>query len=157
MAQLRQSVSQLRREVAENAASREDALGILPGAVATEIEERRRSEQRQPIWSRAGLRFGSPLVLAVGLLLAVPVAIGFGVLISDREERLAAGERDRWMIETVGWALSDEGQFEFGETVFDDTRLERLKGLVSRLSWLDFDGVVRLESYLGRPCLIVKK
>lgn len=151
--QLRHSVSQLRQEISELAREHGEERIALPGAVANEMQHRRLEEEREAKRNNLG-RWRSPLALSLVLLLVVPAAVGLGFFLSERGDYFVSGERDRTMLETVGWALGDEGAFEFGEVVFDDVRLERLKGLVSRLPGLDFDGVVRLESYLGRPCLI---
>ncbi len=152
--QLRHSVSQLRQEVSELTRQQSDGRSELPQAVANEVQIRLLAVQEDAAGTGILQRFRLPLVLAIAMLLVIPVAIGFGMYLSDREGGTLSGDRTLWMMDTVAWALSDEGAFAFGEVVFDDRRLERLEGLVARLSWLDFDGVIRLESHLGRPCLI---
>lgn len=151
--QLRQSVSQLRQEIAEFTSEQQRQRDALPLAVADKVgaqwAEARNRAPRVPAWRR----FGTPFALALALLLAVPAAIGFGVLLSDRENRVGIGERGDSMVDALGWALSDEGQFRFGEVVFSDQRLASVRELVSRLSRLGFSGTVRLESFVGRPCL----
>ena len=154
IAQLRQSVSQLRQEVSDLTAEHQQASAKLPGAVADAILAREEPASEAGRRIVGGQRFGSPTAIVLGLLLVVPAALAVGVLLSDADALADNGERDRRINETLGWALSEEGRFRFGDVVFDDRQLQRLQALMARLFRLDFSGTVQMESHLGRPCLI---
>jgi len=57
------------------------------------------------------------------------------------------------MLAGLEWAVNERNQFAFDELPFDDTRLDRLGELLSRLSEAGFSGTVRLEAHLGQFCL----
>ncbi|MDH3899859.1 MAG: response regulator [Gammaproteobacteria bacterium] len=54
---------------------------------------------------------------------------------------------------SIAWAVNLGGHYEVGEEAFGDRRLAIVYELITRLTALDFQGAVRLESHLGEFCL----
>lgn len=63
-------------------------------------------------------------------------------------------EAYRRLLDTISWALSEQGRYDFGEVPFSDARMHQIRALVTRLSEANFRGVLRLDSHLGEFCLV---
>ncbi len=151
---LRHSVSQLRQELSQFGQKLEsNRVNGVDGVVAD-------GSRRQADASHPAGRFGrlvrsiAPGVLGLGLAALLVASAAIGLYFVERSERLAAHERSGKLMDSVAWALSERGAFEFGELVFNDKRAEQMRELLARLVALDFRGFVRVESSLGRHCVI---
>lgn len=58
------------------------------------------------------------------------------------------------LLDTMAWAINQNGRYDFDEIPLDDKRLELLRGLVKRLSAARFRGTIRLDTHLGEFCLV---
>ena len=56
------------------------------------------------------------------------------------------------LLETLSWALSRGGGFDFEQPPFDDERARMVRDLVVRLSAAGFRGTVQLEAHIGEFC-----
>ncbi len=62
--------------------------------------------------------------------------------------------RTRALTSAVAWALNLQGQYEYDQLPLGDERLLLLRELVARLNAAEFQGVVRVETYVGEFCLV---
>lgn len=62
--------------------------------------------------------------------------------------------RTRTLANTVAWALNLQGQYDYDQLPLGDERLLLLRELVARLNAAEFQGVVRVETYVGEFCLV---
>lgn len=131
--------------------------------------------------SDAGSRaWVAPLVMSIMLLSAAAawwLLTGYQDAMSARDAALA--ERDRLhgdlarameklkaklapaptpvnqaLLDTLAWAINQNGRYDFDEIPLDDKRLELLRGLVKRLAAAGFRGTVRVDTHLGEFCLV---
>ncbi|HUO83431.1 MAG TPA: response regulator [Gammaproteobacteria bacterium] len=71
-----------------------------------------------------------------------------------RAQREHSGDDDAAIIDAIEWSVNQAGGFGPDEIALDDGRLDLLRGLIDRLMAIGFAGVVRLETHLGRFCMI---
>jgi CheY-like chemotaxis protein len=69
------------------------------------------------------------------------------------EERYEADSRYLALVDALQWAVNEGNHFGVDEVAFNEVRLQRLQGLLSRLAAIGFTGTVRLDAYLGEFCL----
>ena len=62
--------------------------------------------------------------------------------------------RTRTLANTVAWALNLQGQYDYDQLPLGDEHLLLLRELVARLNAAEFQGVVRVETYVGEFCLV---
>jgi CheY-like chemotaxis protein len=67
-----------------------------------------------------------------------------------RRERKAQRE----LLDTVAWALNQNGQYGLNDEPLGDERLVLVRELVARLAAAGFRGSVRLETHVGEFCLV---
>ena len=76
-------------------------------------------------------------------------------LLSDiDEERRVATLRYLGFLNALQWSLNRDGRIPFGESVLNDSHVDRLNELLTHLVSLGFRGTVRLELHLGEFCLV---
>lgn len=71
-----------------------------------------------------------------------------------RAQRELSGDNDAAIINAIEWSVNQAGSFGPEEIALDDRRLDLLRGLIDRLMAIGFTGVVRLETHLGRFCMV---
>ncbi len=75
--------------------------------------------------------------------------------IGNLRARLAtAGDQLYRMLAALEWAANQDNAIAFSEEALGGSRLSMVQGLLQRLDSLGFQGVVRLETHLGRFCLV---
>jgi CheY-like chemotaxis protein len=62
--------------------------------------------------------------------------------------------RTRALSSVLAWALNLHGQYDYDQLPLGDERLLLLRELMARLDAAEFQGVVRLETYVGEFCLV---
>ena len=62
--------------------------------------------------------------------------------------------RTRALTNAVAWALNLQGQYDYDQLPLGDERLLLLRELMTRLNAAEFQGVVRIETYVGEFCLV---
>jgi CheY-like chemotaxis protein len=60
----------------------------------------------------------------------------------------------RGLLDTLTWALNQNGQYGFGDEALSDARLAQVRELIARLGATGFQGTVRLETHTGEFCLV---
>ncbi|UCC55193.1 MAG: response regulator [Gammaproteobacteria bacterium] len=63
------------------------------------------------------------------------------------------GRQPAELYQSIAWAVNLGGHYDVREEAFGDRQLAIVYELITRLTALDFKGVVRLESHLGEFCL----
>ena len=59
----------------------------------------------------------------------------------------------RGLLNTIAWAINQQGQYGFSDEPLGDARLAQLRELIARLAAAGFQGTVRLEAHVGEFCL----
>ncbi len=62
--------------------------------------------------------------------------------------------RTRALTSAVAWALNLQGHYDYDQLPLGDERLLLLRELMARLNAAEFQGVVRVETYVGEFCLV---
>jgi CheY-like chemotaxis protein len=62
--------------------------------------------------------------------------------------------RTRALGNAVAWAVNLQGQYDYDQLPLGDERLLVLRELMARLNEAEFQGVVRIETYVGEFCLV---
>ena len=62
--------------------------------------------------------------------------------------------RTRALTNALAWAVNLQGQYDYDQLPLGDERLLLLRELMTRLNAAEFQGVVRIETYVGEFCLI---
>jgi CheY-like chemotaxis protein len=75
-------------------------------------------------------------------------------LVETPPQAPSSAEPSRALLETIAWSLNQQSRYDFGEIPFNDTRLQLVRELVSRLAEAGFRGTVRLEGHLGDFCIV---
>ncbi len=73
---------------------------------------------------------------------------------SLRARLATAGDQLYRMLSALEWATNQGNRIGFSELALDGQRLDMVQGLLERLDSLGFQGVLRLETHLGRFCLV---
>ncbi len=73
---------------------------------------------------------------------------------SMRAKLATAGDQLYRMLSALEWATNQGNSIEFGELALNERRMSLVQGLLERLDSLGFQGVLRLETHLGRFCLL---
>lgn len=89
--------------------------------------------------------------VAVALL---PALWLLSLYLPAEQERQQLLERERQLYRTLEWGLNQSGTYPWGEPAIHGQRLERLQSLVSQLSALGFNGLIRLKVHVGDFCLL---
>ena len=70
------------------------------------------------------------------------------------QDQLEASNEERLgLYQALGWALSQQESYDYGELPMSGRRLQLLQGVLPQLASLGFQGVVRLEGHVGAFCL----
>jgi len=72
----------------------------------------------------------------------------------DSAARAGAQRPAADLLQTLTWAINQQGQVPFAQPAFNADRASALRALLSRLAAAGFRGVVQLASHLGSFCLI---
>lgn len=72
---------------------------------------------------------------------------------SLRARLATSGDQLYRMLSALEWAINQGNTIAFGEVALNERRVNVVRGLLERLESLGFQGVVRLETHLGRYCL----
>ncbi|NNF52264.1 MAG: response regulator [Gammaproteobacteria bacterium] len=72
---------------------------------------------------------------------------------SLRARLATSGDQLYRMLSALEWAINQGNTIAFGEVALNERRIGLVRGLLERLESLGFQGVVRLETHLGRFCL----
>lgn len=62
--------------------------------------------------------------------------------------------RTRALTNALAWAVNLQGQYDYDQLPLGDERLLLLRELMTRLNAAEFQGVVRIETYVGEFCLV---
>lgn len=74
--------------------------------------------------------------------------------VGNMRARLAtSGDQLYRMLSALEWAINQGNTIAFDEIALNERRMNLVRGLLERLESLGFEGVVRLETHLGRFCL----
>ncbi len=75
--------------------------------------------------------------------------------IGSLSARIATAEEQLYrMLAALEWAINEGDGLAYGEPALNEQRMMMVQGLLERLDSLGFQGVARLETHLGRFCLV---
>ena len=152
-------LSRFRQEATGLRETLERGLETVAVSTANEVYDRRESDQRRAQQlqdvvtetDRGNHAYLKLLLFAVLLLLP---ALWSLVMYNDaRGDLTRQMQRSEALLESVEWALNQETAYPYGVPPFDQAWTDRLTGLVSRLTWFDFQGTVQVAGHVGRFCL----
>ncbi len=152
-------LSRFRQEATGLRETLERGLETVAVSTANEVYDRRESDQRRAQnlqvvvteTERGNSAYLKMLLFAALLLL--PTLWSLVMYNEARGDLVRQTQRSETLLESVEWALNQETAYPYGAPPFDQTWTERLTGLVSRLTWFDFQGTVQMIGHVGRFCL----